>query len=140
MNISGTSRIYLNYIYSKSLIYLGYISNEYMSDISQAYPGRSRVYHRYRLALYEVNLIHILLISWVHIRQISSISWISPKYLGYILRISQPWVQIQIRYISDSYLRYILHLVLKKFFGIFNLYLTGIFKAYMRHIISKSQA
>ena len=68
-------------------------------------PGISRVYHRYRLALYEVNLMHILLISWVYIRQISSISWISPKYLGYILRISQPWVQIQIRYISDSYLR-----------------------------------
>ena len=79
-------------------------------------PGISWVYHRYMLALYEVNLMHILLISWVYIRQILSIY---------------------------SYLRYILHLVLKKVFGIFNLYLsylTGIFKAYMRYIISKSQA
>ena len=69
-------------------------------------PGISRVYHRYRLALYEVNLMHILLISWVYIRQISSISWISPKYLGYISAMGTDPDQVYLRFISEVYLTF----------------------------------
>ena len=80
MNILGTSPIYLMHIHSKSFVYLRFISNMYMADISHAYPRNiSGISQTYPSIVRIKSQAYLICILCIYIRQISGIS------LGYTM-------------------------------------------------------